>query len=442
MLSSQDLIKKYGNQPLPSASQGFSLGKTIQNIPGSAANFIGGIAGAVIHPLDTATNIARIGVGGVEKLIPGTQKEEKSFDSLINFYKNRYGSVDNFLQSLQNDPVGVAADASILLTGAASAVGKVGQLSKLGVVSDIGRGLSRLGEVSNPISAFGNLTAKTQSLFSSFAKAIEKSNLHISPSVKVTLGNKMNEVVDYLSKLKITGSPETRLDKVAVIVENTENTLQTFLKQIPDKYGAYRDSVIKGIQQLKGQFQNERDVVEINKQIDGAVNVLKRQPEIIPYKNLNVLKRSTFKNAFNKAGSKVLDDVEFAIGDALYDKIKTGLKGLKVNGLPIESFNENYAKLLQSQKLLKAAVGKRQASWITERVIGYLAGHALSGTPIGGLVGVGLSGALSESLPITATKSLIGSGLNSLSNVSAPSLLKSSVQPATIIQRLNNQNAQ
>lgn len=49
-------------------------------------------------------------------------------------------------------------------------------------------------------------------------------------------------------------------------------------------------------------------------------------------KNLNEFKRSTYKKAYNRAGEKILDDVERAIGDVVRQQLEDDLKGLKIAG--------------------------------------------------------------------------------------------------------------
>jgi hypothetical protein len=116
-LSPQEALK-----PQTKPDEGFSIGRTIGNIPKSAGNLIGGVVDAAVHPIRTAKAIGSVAAGGVEKLIPGKQAEEASFDQLVGHYKERYGSVDQFLKTLQDDPVGVLADASTVFGGAGAAL--------------------------------------------------------------------------------------------------------------------------------------------------------------------------------------------------------------------------------------------------------------------------------------------------------------------------------
>ncbi len=111
-----------------------SVGGFLGNAVSSAGNVIGQTANAIMHPIDTGTNIAKLGMGAVEKVaarplvsaikgqdIPKTP-EEQQLDSVIDFYRQRYGGMKNVGQTLYQDPVGAALDASAVLGGGSAAL--------------------------------------------------------------------------------------------------------------------------------------------------------------------------------------------------------------------------------------------------------------------------------------------------------------------------------
>ena len=111
-------------------------GQAATNLIPSAKQFGSDIYTAVSNPKETATNLMRLGAGGVEKLIPGQQGHEKYADAFGQFVANRYGSWDAFKNTLATDPVGAMADLSVILTGpelalvrGAGTVGKVGRIA-------------------------------------------------------------------------------------------------------------------------------------------------------------------------------------------------------------------------------------------------------------------------------------------------------------------------
>lgn len=138
---------------------------TAGNIPSSAMNFYGSLVDMVLHPVDTATMLGKLAQG--EALLatgldyseqPEKAKSVELARSLNSMYRERYGGWDNFVKTIQTDPVGAMADISTVLTGGAGAVratgaaaqaagaaGAAGKLSKAGAV------LSTAGQFTDPL---------------------------------------------------------------------------------------------------------------------------------------------------------------------------------------------------------------------------------------------------------------------------------------------------
>lgn len=433
ILGKIQVVNKDGTSPVngtdfapEQGAEGFSLGKTLGNIPSSGARFVGGLADAAAHPIRTAQAVGGLAAGGLEKLLPGQQAEEKNFDALVDFYKQRYGSVDQFLKTLQEDPVGVAADASTVFTGVGAGIGaasKLGVISKVGTAAKFGTTATKAGTLTNPLSAVSPVTSQVKRVLGPASSLLEKWSLRLTPTQKSQLGDRLGEVTDYISKHKIVGSPETRFEKASALMNATETKLDTFFSQMAKGSGIKKDSVIRGLQTIKGQFKNDRDSFAANRQIEQMIQTIrKNQGDVIPYQNLNQLKRTTYQNAYNGAGNKVLDDVEHSMGDVLRKQMETGLQGLKVGGLDIGAFNKQYGTLLESRKLLKLAMGRSELSNWSERLLGGLIGATTGGGIYGGAVGAVLGPAVFENLPVTGTRSAISSGMRTLEGVKNPLL--------------------
>jgi hypothetical protein len=430
-LSPQEAMK-------PAPSEGFSVGRTIGNIPKSAGGLIGGVVGAAVHPIRTAKAVGSVAAGGVEKIIPGRQAEEASFDQLVGHYKERYGSVDHFLKTLEDDPVGVLADASTVLGGAGAALKGAGSVSKAATLSSAGARAARVAEAINPISmAASGISKAAQSTFPWVARTLEKSNLRLSPAIKRELGGKIDEITDFLAQKKIIGTPPQRFEKATIMYDKAEDALDSFFGSIAKGHGIKKESIVRGFQSLKGQYKNDRDSAVINRQIDSAIKAIKQnQGDVIPYKNLNQFKRSTYKNAYNQAGDKVLDDVEHAIGDVARQQLEEGLKGLKIGGQSFEEFNRQYGLLIQGRKLMKAAIGKPEMSAITERLLASLVGGAVGGLPGAG-AGLAFGKAAFEAVPVTAARSATGAALRTAADAKVPATLRKAAVPVTGVERVS-----
>jgi len=434
-------------QEQPQQQEGSFLSRTIGNIPGSAMNLVGGLGNVIAHPIKTAQALGGIAGGAVDKLLPGEQGGEKNFDALVDFYKERYGSVDKLLQTIEKDPVGFAADASAILGGGGALLKGAGTVSKISALSKVGTVVSKAGQVTNPISAVTGAVSLASKSFPVVARALEKSNLRLTPVQKADLGKRLDDLADYSAKRGIVGNPTSRFEKANAMIEANENILQNFFSQMSKSSVADKQSVLRSLQSLKGVYKNNRDSLVINKQIDGAINQIKRMGDDagIPYAALNEFKRSTYKNAYNKAGSKVLDDVEHSIGDAVRTSMEKGLEGLKVNGLPIKSFNADYGKLLELKKLLKTSMGRPELSRISEMILGGLVGTALF-PGHGSWIGAALGPTAIGNLPITAVRSGAAAGLSKLGSMELSPFMKQLLETGKLgaigTERLNGSTQQ
>jgi hypothetical protein len=122
----KDIVEEYLTS---SMSVGEVAGRAIRNVPSSFAGVVSGLAEAVTSPIQTAKTVLDLGAGILQNVLPEsvvrTIGEDKASREVANkvgqFYADRYGSVEGAKQAIAQDPVGVLADVSTLLTGGAGA---------------------------------------------------------------------------------------------------------------------------------------------------------------------------------------------------------------------------------------------------------------------------------------------------------------------------------
>ena len=124
-------IKKYMKVPVgaptdtpappPSLSMLDVGQQAIQNFPKSALQAGKDIITPLTEPVETAKALGNLGLGVIQKAIPGRQESEKYADALGEFFANRYGGLEKFKQTIANDPAGFLLDLSTVLSGGATA---------------------------------------------------------------------------------------------------------------------------------------------------------------------------------------------------------------------------------------------------------------------------------------------------------------------------------
>ena len=116
----------------------------VENIPSSAVNLAKNIAQPVMHPVQTAENLYDIAKGVLQKtgLVQGTDAT-KYVDAVGQFLAQRYGSLNSIKQTFVTDPVGMAADVSMFLSGGSSAAARLpGIAGRAGEIAGaVGRGI-------------------------------------------------------------------------------------------------------------------------------------------------------------------------------------------------------------------------------------------------------------------------------------------------------------
>lgn len=179
-MTRQQYAQKYGVQP----GEKRTLGGFLGNVAKSGANLVKDTVSAAVNVFNpdleknTVANIGRLTTGIVGHLdptkgnqivdrIPGLGMIQKKFGNqedrataVFDFYKDRYGGVENIKNSLYTDPVGVAADVGTVLTGVGGALkgggmaaSKLGSVERASQLASAGSKLSELGAAVDPIMA-------------------------------------------------------------------------------------------------------------------------------------------------------------------------------------------------------------------------------------------------------------------------------------------------
>jgi hypothetical protein len=192
----------------PSLSWGDVLGSAAKNAIPSAYEAAKGIVHAVADPVTTVKSVGSLIHGGLSKLggasdeeveeakqrlhflsaldpnkpvtIPGlgtvipkndipnlkhvaqqnstdrvaARKEiEQTFDTMKDFYIDRYGSLEGFKKAVAEDPAGVLLDASTAFTGVGGALRGTGMVATKVGAQSVGKAVTRAGEISGKIGA-------------------------------------------------------------------------------------------------------------------------------------------------------------------------------------------------------------------------------------------------------------------------------------------------
>lgn len=263
-----------------------SLGGFGANVLSSGANLLGNLGTAIAHPIDTATNVARTVIGGVQKLerplivatgavpadMPPTE-DEQAFDQFANNLKQRYGSIDKVIQTAYHDPVGLAADVSAIaggasgaLRGAASAADAAGAANLANTARAVAATAGKVADVTNPVALIGKpVAAGLDAAGGSTASHLYQSAL--KPSKANSLED-INQMVQTGLNEGINPGNVQSLAKVRGLLSDVRNTIQQGI-DARAKQGATIDpnAVATRVDDMRGRFQTvdpSRDLAAID----------------------------------------------------------------------------------------------------------------------------------------------------------------------------------
>lgn len=353
-----------------------SVGKTVANIPGSAANLGKNLYQIVRHPLDTAKNIGAVGAGaiqaGSEALFgndPNVQKtqtqleNDQAFNSAKDYFVNRFGGIDKIKQTIVNDPVGFAADFATVLEGGGAVVLGAGKVSKINALTKTGNVITKVGETVNPIrqalplaskvvSGTGNLVKKTAGFATSQATGLNPET--ISQIIKTpnafskteaamldrgTLANQVKTAIDTrLADLSETGSLYQTIRESGAVTSIPQGTLQSVLS----KYGLKLDDAGKIIRDRASVPMKTGDVSALQDFLD----IYGKEGDLNANEFLNTRKAAAAIADFDATKS----DIANKIGEDLYATLNDVARK-KIDGL--EALDAQYSPEVKLLKQIK-----------------------------------------------------------------------------------------
>lgn len=139
----------------------FSTREMVGNLGPSYIQLSRNIGQAITSPKETLSGLGGTLGGLIYQGLPEgvgnpetRARQEAMYNQAKDYLGERFGGQENLLRTLQNDPVGLAADLSAVLTGgggallkAQSAIGRTG-----GLIGNVGKYAKTAGEYTNPIS--------------------------------------------------------------------------------------------------------------------------------------------------------------------------------------------------------------------------------------------------------------------------------------------------
>lgn len=196
-----------------------------------------------------------------------TAEDREIARTVAQFFKERYGGIDNATETLTEDPVGAVADIAAVITGGGSILAKTGQSSKVGSLTRAGETLTKTGSTIEPI----NVVTKTSGLLKNkLSNLIGEGRSALSKSTKTVPIGDVKRVKNTASERGIdlpasaqTANPVTvQIETLAAKgifggktrnrINNAINDITKIADDMLEKLGATDDPVLVGQEVVDG----------------------------------------------------------------------------------------------------------------------------------------------------------------------------------------------
>ena len=388
--------------------------EAMSNIPKDAIDTGSELVGAMLHPIDTVTNVGKTALGygqkGVRALTGSDERGsyENYADAMNKYISDRYGSLDNLLETYKKHPVGMASDIAALATGLGGMAKGGAKVAALTGAKGAGNALAKTGEVASKVgAAFDPLTP--------LSYAMKPITAPISSGAKSFYKTFMSPEALYQSALKPHKMPEKDMKRaiaagldegITISDKGTEKAAGKVREYGKDMDAIINDPLLSSNTHVPSLDMAQRAAAEVYPMFGGQAAPTKdmkaisevlndfynTHPDRMYLPDLQQMKQGTYQSLNKKAWSErqgAGPETEKALARAARDAIE------QIGGPQVREINRKQGGLLELQPLLDDAL-RRSGNWERLRsmagptgLYGML-GHSIGGTPgaiIGGLLG-------------------------------------------------------
>ena len=423
---------------LQSASQfKFSATEAAKNFFPSVGREVQSLVGAVTEPIKTAKGLGNLALGVAEKAIPGgTYPQEKYANAVGEYFTNKYGSKDAFLNELQNNPASILSDLSMFVTGGATGASKLASLSKIGAkavpalekTAQIGASIDPLNLAANT-AGYGITKVLPTTLAPKLYESAAKWSTTLSPQERAA-------ITETALKNQVPLS-SAGLAKVQTKIDTLGNNIDTLVSSATDaNVKIPATEVFKYINEAKTKLggpkvEAAKDLAEINKiERDFKSYLSKNKFTSLTPNQLQEFKTNAYKkvnyDTKNQSATMAKEEVYKGMGRAAKESLETRIP-------EIAALNKQQGELLNLMPNLQRSVGR-----IENRDIVGIGGpiKITGGAAAGGDVGAGLG--LLQSL-FEKQKGNLGLNLYKKQNQGVGMFLDNNAKNALLRQALEEQ---
>jgi hypothetical protein len=364
--------------------------EAVKNIPSSAIETGKAFVQPFIHPVETGKQVGKLVIGGAEKLMPGKQGQEETFDQFTGMMKDRYGSMENFKKTLAKDPVGVATDIASLFSGAGTAVKAAGTVGKVGKLAKAGETVAKAGSVLDPVNAAKLAISAPARAAAAAIPALKPSRLYQSAAkfstalteqqrAKITATALENEILPTISGLyKARALIDDYNTKITALIDEANTTGQRIpIDRLFEGFSDIKENILKTsgepVKSAKAFDLVESEIRKANEKL-GRVDLSPKEAQVMKQRIYKELDKEYSKTTLHPAKAEARMEIASNLKTAIEEIIPE-----------VKQLNAKEGALIELNK----AIEKTSARIQNRDILGI--GVPIKGT-VGGVVG-GAAGA-------------------------------------------------
>ena len=378
---------------------GLELGVTAGNIIPSLQKNLGDLISAVTSPIETGRGLLSVAGGAMSKAgVPGLGEYEPYADAVVDMIIDRYGSVDNAINSIETDPVGVLMDFSGI-------AGVGGKLAKVGGFEKTGDYIQAAANAIDPVNQAANVAVGLPGLLvregfpeNIYSGAAKISTTLTQPERKnfMRTGVEQRITPDVSGVARLSGLIDayvTRVDDLIAQATNSGKTVDATV--LFDDLADLENSLLTGGSIDK--FGDLKQIENVRKKL--AKSIYGRKVEdldaSVPPKNLNAAELQDIKkNAYERANFRATGPKSSMRNEGNKAVGRSARKAVEGIASPeIGRINQKLGNLLEMRGPLEQAVGRIENRNLISlpQTIGAVPGIA-TGDFLTGLLGYTLGG--------------------------------------------------
>jgi hypothetical protein len=351
-----------------------TVGETALNIPGSALGVAKGMGQALIHPVDTISNLGSVAAGLGQKVVGNEQGEYvPAGQAFLDMLKNRYGGTEQIGNTIRTDPVGFLLDLSTIASGTGGAMKMIPGLGKAGEV------IKTVGQAVEPWNA-------SKSVALAGAKAVPESWLDrwYQSAVKFPTGNKMSldkrNAASKAAREQGVWPTEGGIAKVEDRLTALNAEIDNIISPASAAGGVLdTDKVLNGLSELRKKYSNDPNRGPYLKEIDDLEQAFRTDRG----KSMTVSEAQEMKKyIYGKRESSYLEkshkDLNIEYDQGVAYNIKEGLAEMYPE---LSTLNAEESALIPLKQALNQAVKRLQNKDLTDLATGAYA--AAGGAKVG-----------------------------------------------------------